>query len=288
MNTQVIEGRLADHLSARIESLQEGFRNLSRAATLKDLAARFTGIAGTFCPGATMDVLFRPGPSAPWEKLVDGSLWKVEELLVVPPEKAGASSVVRTTSNSISIVQRLVDRSYFGVVLAQMDPQSTYASADVISLRLFVHLFENAYQEQLHLRNEKDLIFSLNHRILQLNSLIDTGIEVAKLNQDASPQHLALERAASLTNASRGMLQVTGGGQVREKITFPDGVSEMPAMNGHSCISSEFSFQDDTYTFALYEKESRSGIVPFDGTDQLLLDALARHPGHVKTRAQLL
>ena len=72
-----------------------------------------------------------------------------------------------------------------------------------MSLRLFVHLFENAYQDLLYRRNEKSLVFSLNQRVLQLNSLIDTGIEIARLMQGASPERLALERAAVLTNAAR-------------------------------------------------------------------------------------
>ena len=65
-----------------------------------------------------------------------------------------------------------------------------------------------AYQAMLSRRNEKGLIFSLNHRVLQLNSLIDTGIEVARLNQDITPEQMALQRAASLTNASRGTVTV--------------------------------------------------------------------------------
>lgn len=41
-------------------------------------------------------------------------------------------------------------------------------------------------------------------------------------------------------------------------------------------ISSSFTFGENTYTFELYDKESRAGILPFEETDQLLLDALAR------------
>ena len=116
---------------------------------------------------------------------------------------------------------------------------------------------------------------SLNHRILQLNSLIETGIEVAKLDHEV-PHHLALARAASLTNASKGVVTVTSGKTVEEEYTFPVGaVVDRSAARVQSIISS-FSFLEKTYSFELFDKESRSGVTPFEETDHLLLDALAR------------
>ena len=128
----------------------------------------------------------------------------------------------------------------------------------------------------LYRRNEKELIFSLNHRVLQLNSLIDTGIEVSKLDHDASPQHLALERAASLTNASKGVVRVIHKGVLSEEIFFPAGVPFTTTVDERYRITTSFVFADSTYAFELFEKESRTGVLPFDETDQLLLDALAR------------
>jgi serine phosphatase RsbU (regulator of sigma subunit) len=149
-------------------------------------------------------------------------------------------------------------------------------TTDVVALRLFVHLFENAYQEILHRRSEKDLVFSLNQRVLQLNSLIDTGIEVAKLDQKTSPLMLALQRAAALANAGKGLVRVSKGDVTEEETWFPGGTPFVPPADGASRIDSSFKFAGKTYTFQLWEKESRNGIVPFEETDQLLLDALAR------------
>ena len=63
--------------------------------------------------------------------------------------------------------------------------------------------------------------------------------------------------------------------------SFPDGSAAAPPQivtvpGGQHQISSSFSFGGNSYSFELYNKESRSGPVPFDETDQLLLDALAR------------
>jgi sigma-B regulation protein RsbU (phosphoserine phosphatase) len=106
--------------------------------------------------------------------------------------------------------------------------------------------------------------------------LIDTGIEVASLDPNASPHVLALERAASLINASRGAVTITLGQHVIEEHMFPTGAKTLAPKDEKNTISSRFTFSNDTYVFELVDKESRSGIIPFDGTDQLLLDALAR------------
>ena len=267
---------LVDRLAGHIESLQDAFRKLSKAATLKDLAAQFVGVVAGIFPASEIALLYRQNPSARWERLHDSGIQGAEELLVPPSGNAASSCSLDATATRMLIVQRLVDSSFIGMVVSLRGAHDRYSDIDVVSLRLFVHLFDNAYQKMLSQRNEKGLIFSLNHRVLQLNSLIDTGIEVAKLDQDSSPQRLALERAASLTNASTGMVKVTQGEMLKEEITFPAGATVGRAISEAHRITTNFTFGGETYTFELYEKESRNGILPFEETDQLLLDALAR------------
>jgi serine phosphatase RsbU (regulator of sigma subunit) len=273
---QVPRDNLADRLSAQIGSLQEAFRKLSIAATLRDLAGQFIGVVRGIFPDADIDLLHRPGGTQTWQMLVDGGAQGLDRLLALPPEQSSALSTLHQSSNSLCVIQGLVDKSAIGMVLTRHLPDSATSDIDAVSLRLFVHLFDNAHQDLVYRRNEKQLIFSLNHRVLQLNSLIDTGIEVSKLDQHESPQQLALERAASLTNASKGLVRVTSGGTLREEIFFPAGVPVHASADDKTRIATSFAFADSTYTFELFEKESRSGILPFEETDQLLLDALAR------------
>ena len=87
---------------------------------------------------------------------------------------------------------------------------------------------------------------------------------------------LALVRAASLTNASKGLVRVTRGKELLEEYLFPEGSSISTSTGENSTIASQFTFLENTYTFELSEKESRSGSPSFEETDQLLLDALAR------------
>lgn len=276
INKRASRTTLADRLSCQIESLQGGFRNLSKTATLKDLAAQLVNVVQGMFPAADIDLFYRPHQSQRWQKMVDNGAQGVEKLPELVPSQTSSVWPVCRTSKSICIIQRLVDKSYLGMVLAGKGTRAKYSELDVMSLRLFIHLFDNAYQDLLYRRDEKQLIFSLNHRVLQLNSLIDTGIEISKLDPHASPQQLALERAASLTNASKGALRVTSGDHLKEEVYFPDSAQVKRTASEKNRIATSFSFAGNTYSFELFEKESRNGILPFEETDQLLLDALAR------------
>jgi len=78
-----------------------------------------------------------------------------------------------------------------------------------------------------------------------------------------------------LTNASRGLVRIVADGQIEESY-FPHGKAPpQGTQNGHR-IHSSFEFSGSTYTFELYDKERRRGAGPFEETDQVLLDALAR------------
>ena len=272
MKASAPTGNHAHQLLNQIESLQDGFRKLSKAATLKDLADQFASILNRIFPNTQTHVFHRVDPGEHWQKHNGPG----QPLPVPPDDLTDSSGYLDKTSRSICTVQRLVDKSQIGLVLTQRSGTRKYSDADVVSLRLFVQLFDNAYQSLLYRRKEKELVFALNHRVLQLNSLIDTGIEVSKLYQRIALHQLALERAASLTNASKGLVRVTSKNGVKEETFFPVGERTRKVENLSHRITSSFRFGGKTYTFKLFEKESRHGILPFEETDQLLLDALAR------------
>ena len=274
------ESTAKDGLTARIDMLQEGFRTLSTAATLKDLAGRFVAIVRRAHAGSDVCLLYRAVGSDAWVDPTNTGTRHPADFLPLP-DGTGTMTNLDRGATEIRVVLKLVDQSYAGMIVTSKLAGSTFSDADLLSARMLAHLFDNAYQAMLSRRNEKGLIFSLNHRVLQLNSLIDTGIEVAKLDQDVTPEQLALQRAASLTNASRGTVTVTPSSGQSRVYSFPEG-SHMPpltivtAPDGQHRINSSFSYGGSSYQFELQEKESRTGPVAFDETDQLLLDALAR------------
>jgi len=274
-------GAVTDRLAIQIDLLQEAFRTLSTASTLKDLAGRFVAIVRRVQAGSDVCLVHRTVGSEVWQDLSNPTTRHPADFLPLPEGQTGTVVSLNAASTEIYAVLKLVDLSYAGLIISSQTSGSPFNDTDLLSARLFAHLFDNAYQAMLSRRNEKGLIFSLNHRVLQLNSLIDTGIEVARLDQGITPEQMALQRAASLTNASRGIVTVTGANGQTQVYSFPaESVAASPlivtAQAGQHRISSSFSFGGSSYEFELHNKESRTGPVPFDETDQLLLDALAR------------
>jgi serine phosphatase RsbU (regulator of sigma subunit) len=263
-----------DQLARQIASLGGTFRTLSKAGSLKDLAGRFSGFVQEHSGGSEVCLFHRDG-GGEWQSLARGAAASIP-LLPSIPDNGSFAVTLEDGENRLLAAQKLVDGSALGIVVVRQPGSRASTAEEIVSLRLSATLFENAYQAYLHRHNEKELVFSLNHRLLQLNSLIDTGIEVAKLEQDLPPYRLALERAAALTNASVGSLTIKRDGSVIERISFPAALPDGSPSPGESHISAEFAFGGSTYLFELMNKESRKGVVPFEGTDKLLLDALSR------------
>ncbi|TSA21894.1 serine/threonine-protein phosphatase [bacterium] len=265
-----------DQLSFQIETLQNGFKKISAAATLADLAKQSVRVLRRLFRKSKIDLAYRPQNSVEWQLLVDGKANGLDRLLDVPGGRKLAACTLRTSSTGMCAANPMGDKSAVGVTLQGASSRTQFSDDDAALLRVFLHLFETAYQGLLHRQNEKALVFSLNHRVLQLNSLIDTGIEVSKLDQGTSLQQLALERAASLTNASKGLVRVKEGDRTVEESFFPDQLQVQASAEERHTIATSFTFANRAYTFELFEKESRRGIIPFEDTDQMLLDALAR------------
>jgi sigma-B regulation protein RsbU (phosphoserine phosphatase) len=265
----------ADLLARQIASLGSAFRTLTKAVSLKDLAGRFCGFVQEHTGGGEVCLFQRAAAGGEWQGLGQVAAGSIPLLPSIPENDTFAATPDNGGTRLLG-AQKLFDGSTLGIAVSRRPGSGGYTEDALVSLRLSATLFENAYQAYLHRNNEKELVFSLNHRLLQLNSLIDTGIEVAKLEQDLPPYRLALERAAALTNASLGSVTITRDGTVIERIAFPASLPYGAHSPGGSHISAEFAFGGSTYLFELMNKESRKGVVPFEGTDRLLLDALSR------------
>lgn len=265
-----------DRFSMHIALLQKASRRLTRVLTLSDLGAQFALIVREMFPSIDVHLFLRPEGSVSWQPLVKGGMADVDGILPPDIDGDGSECVVREFPAGVVAAQQLIDGAGFRAVCLRDPDAADDAPLDPASLRLLAYFFDTSYQELLTRKRGKDLVFSLNQRVLQLNSLIDTGIEVTRLGQEGSPQLLALERATALTNASAGRLRVMRGTDVREEMHFPEGAAIVPGSTIRSRIETDFEFGGETYLFELFDKESREGVVQFEATDHLLLDALAR------------
>ena len=170
----------------------------------------------------------------------------------------------------------LTDGSIWGLIIGNKLDGAGISELDKITFQMFLQLLDNAYQSFISQKKEKQLIFSLNHKVAQLNSLVDTGIEISKLHNTSSLLELSLERSVSLTNASCGVLQIITGDKITSAIGFPEDSDIKKVFDSTKRIDTFIEFKGVKYLFTLSGKESRQGIVDFDQTDEILLSAIAR------------
>ena len=255
--------------------LPPAYRNLGKSTSLRELAGRFEAGLRELLGDVQVDLLHRPAVSHAWMNLITGAPADDGSL---PDGWNGEACAVRQVGDGqkMHALHRLGDDSELCLIMRRHVTGVDTSESGIDSLRLAVTTFDSAYQALLHRQHEKALAFSLNQRLLQLNSLIETGIEIAALDSAVSPIHLALERAVAMTNASQGVVSLYRDENVIERIAFPGEYRDEGRTPGERCISAEFTFHSVRYLFMLMDKESRAGVTAFEGTDRLLLDALSR------------
>ncbi|MEJ2542790.1 MAG: PP2C family protein-serine/threonine phosphatase [Calditrichaceae bacterium] len=265
---------LIDKLQIEVSSYQESFQLLSKARNLKELAKSFFHTVSGNLMVTKINIYYNKKHDDDWQPLfIKDDTFDFQACTRLRKDKINYLDDAHTC---LFLTLSMVDGSSFALMLGRKLGKKAYDEFDQITIQRLGILLDNAYQVYLNKKKEKDLIFSLNQRVLQLNSLVDTGIEISRLDHGSGILELALNRVISLTNASKGILVVTEKNRVMNKIYFPTTFKERTLeKNGH-LIASKFKFHGKTYSLKLFDKESRRGLIAFDDTDQLLLDSFAR------------
>jgi sigma-B regulation protein RsbU (phosphoserine phosphatase) len=265
---------ITQKLSFHVKSFQESFEILSGSNSIFEMSKHFERVlSGSFFTTG-ISLFHKKEKDLSWDTLLKKNSDEHLKLLnKVEDELFRISS--SSDSTEIYTISKLVDSSQIGIVLGKRFDGNPYTEIDKITFQIFIQLFDNAYQALLSLQKEKKLIFSLNNRVSQLYSLIDTGIELSKIKMGSDLLELALSRAIALTNASFGRARrVNSKGKV-EDVFFPPNI-DIEASPDENKLSKSFTDYGIEYEFALCEKESRDGMIKFDDTDELLLGAIAR------------
>ena len=257
-------------------TFRDSFKRLNRSKNLQELGHNFHHLLNNTLHPSDTAIFFKENAKDIWKLLCPEGKNYFEFTQLLTPDTESKLSHITHPVFKLSIIHYLADSAKIGILLGQKRDNSSYNSFDEIVLDFFLQQLSNAYQFYITRKKEKQLVFELNHSILQLNSLIDTGIEISRLQKSSQLLHLALERVVALTNASKGVLRVKSGNKVVETIFFPSPFKAKKMETTSPFIKSEFRFEKKIYRFNLFEKESRDGYVKFDGTDQLLLDAFSR------------
>jgi phosphoserine phosphatase RsbU/P len=269
MNYSALTERLAIHL----ESIQEGFEELTRQSSLSTFAKHFSLIlSGNFI---TTDVnIFFQKKEGEWQEAhVKNSKYGAVLLQLSKKEKFKIFKANDVLPLGFSLP--VIDSSRFVVLLGPKLDKSQYTEFEKLLLQMFAQMLANAYQTFLQRRKEKELNFSLNQRIIQLNNLVDAGISINRLKKDGSILSHGLEQAVAMTNASHGRISIDHSKRKRY-LYFPGGLKSSDFTENNSSLTTQFSFRRTVYSFELADKESRNGIIEFDATDKLLLESLAR------------
>ena len=269
---------LVEKLSLQAESFQEGFETLIKCNSLDEIAKNFLRLLrGNFIV-SEVHILHKQSINAKWKfigsKQIDES---IEKILPDHKEQLVLKYFVDNEYTAV-VVLPLSDSSYLGIIIGKKLDGSDLTDFDKITLQILLQVFSSAYNSFLNQKKEKQLIFELNEKILQLNNLIDTDIELSRYDKQNVLFELAIERVASLTNASSALIKILNlsDSAIERQITFPNNLDRDPILNNQYKIEFSFDFNNKQYLFVLSEKETRKGVTAFNDLDKLLLQAIGR------------
>jgi len=272
-----LNDELLSKLALQIKSFQEGFQILAQASTLQEIAANFNHILRGSLLITDVNIFFRSQNSKKWVDLYISSTASREHLNLIQKDSESLNMEFHEgIPVKASVIHPMIDGSSFGLLLGNKLDKTDYNEEEKLILQMFVQLFDNAYQSYKSHIKEKQLNFSLNHRLLQLNTLIDTGIEISKLKNKNTLLEMALERAVALTNASKGILEIVKKDKVLGVIKLPATLELSEVSDSKNVIETSVGYRGYKYDVKLVDKESRSGYTNFEETDRILLEAFAR------------
>ncbi len=269
---------LVEKLALQVESFQEGFEILSRSLTFVEMVKNFLHIIrGNFI--VTEIYAF--------QKLTQDAKWVLISTKK-PPDSSYLSYLDRHDNSPIqyfndqkieaSVQHLLSDKSVLGILIGKKLDQTSFSDLDKITMQILMQVFDSAYKSLLNQKKEKALLFELNEKVLHLNNLIDTGIEISKYQNKSDLYDIALARITSLTNASSALIEIVkkNNNGAKKYITFPVGIDPDRILSSKFKMESSFENQERIYKFVLCEKETRHSVTSFNELDKMLLDSIAR------------
>ena len=266
---------IVDKLALQVDSFQEGFEILSESKSINEMAKQFaTLLRGNFLV-TDVNLFYKNKSDSTW-KIMYGKKEINTECLITNSSKRMQIEYELNEDVKVCANLPLIDNSVLGITVGAKLDKSDFTEFDKITLQIFLQLLDNAYQSFLNRQKEKELIFELNQRVLQLNNLIDTGIDLSKFENRNLLFELALQRAAVLTDTSHALILIRKDEETIEEILFPPGMESSIVTGSDNKISASFAYQEKKYVFTLANKESRAGAAEYTDLDKLLLEAIAR------------
>ncbi len=267
---------IIEKLILQVSSFQEGFRILSDSKNLEEIGENFVHLLRGNLLLVNINLFYRKNENSVWDNLFVPNSKSENFVKFLKTTDAFSLNFENDQEYKVYSTLKCVDGSYFGLIIGNKFDKSEFNSLDEITLQIFIRLLDNAYQSYVSRINEKKMIFSLNHKVLQLNSLVDTGIEISKLENNTQLLELALERAVAHTNASKGVMRILREDKVIASLRLPNNINISETLKSTDKIETRVDYRGYSYIVTLVDKESRDGTAKFDDTDEILLTAFAR------------
>lgn len=267
---------LVEKLSLQVGSFQEGFEILCKSFSFDEMVKNFLHLMrGNFIV-SEIYAYHKKRSDSEWEIVASKKKIEPSDLSYFKELNNISLQYFENQKFDASIILPLSDKSVLGILIGPKLNKSEFSDMDKITLQILLQVFDSAHKSFLNQKKEKALIFGLNEKVLQLNNLIDTVIEVSRYDKRDVLFELALERIAPLTNASSALLQISSKDKIENSYTFPPGVNINKILGSEFKLESSFNFNNLSYRFTLAEKETRKGVTKFNELDKMLLDAVAR------------
>ena len=272
------QNSLVEKLSLQAESFQEGFETLTRSSSHDELLKNFWHLLrGNFIT-TSVNIFYRPDKDSSWDKIKVEEKFKDQDFNLLTSSEPLSVKYFNNEKYDASVVWHLSNASDIGILLGKKLDGTMLNDFDKITLQILLQVFISAYKIFESQKTEKKLIFELNEKVLQLNNLIDTGIELSRFENRNILFELALGRVVTLTNAASAMMIITNtkDSLIESQISFPPNISSEHVLRNQHKIESFFKFNNKTYRLLLSEKETRKGTTSFSDLDEMLLQAVSR------------
>jgi serine phosphatase RsbU (regulator of sigma subunit) len=269
---------LVEKLALQSESFQEGFEILTKSNSFEELTKNFWHLLrGNFII-TNIQFFHKATKDSEWSGIITEGNYSDSDISLLNQNHQLFVKYIDHDKFNAVIVLPLADSSSLGILIGKKPDDSGLNDFDKITLQILLQVFSSAHKIFLNEKNEKKLIFELNEKILQLNNLIDTGIELSRYDKQNILYQLSLERVVSLTNASSALISIVSmnTNTIEKQITFPQVISAERILKSPHMIESSFDFNNKTYRFVLSEKETRKDATSFNDLDSLLLQAITR------------
>jgi sigma-B regulation protein RsbU (phosphoserine phosphatase) len=272
------QNSLVEKLTLQSESFQEGFEILCKSFSFDEMAKNFLHLLRGNFISAKIHLFYKATKDSDWNSIQSQEKFSDADFSLLSLNNSTPVKYLKGEKYTAVVVLPLSDYSFLGILLGGKLDGSELNDFDKITLQILLQIFDSSHKSFINQRNEKKLIFELNEKVLQLNNLIDTGIELSRYDNKNILFDLALGRVVTLTNASSAAIIIKDAenNSIEERITFPSNIDVNGILTSPHKIESSFEFNKRNYRFILSEKETRKGATSFNDLDEMLLRAVTR------------